>query len=294
MDKLVALIQSLGIAMPFYMVGDAYYATKKVIIPLLKSGQHLVTAVKSNAVAYEPVSATAIKKRGRPSLYGKKIKLKSLFDGHAAFTEAPSPIYGEKNVTLRYRSVDLLWRPIGRLVRFVAVIHPERGSKIFLSTDLTLPPLDIIQIYGVRFKIEVSFKQALHTVGIYSYHFWMAQMTPLSRGSGNQHLHRKSDEYREAVRRKMRAYACHIQTGIIAQGLLQILSVLHSQLVWACFGSWIRTVRPGIPPSEQVVATALRHGLPEFLTGNSKDSILAKFITEHIDLDRTEGLRLVA
>jgi hypothetical protein len=28
---------------------------------------------------------------------------------------------------LRYRVCDLIWRPAGRLVRFVAVIHPTRG-----------------------------------------------------------------------------------------------------------------------------------------------------------------------
>ena len=77
----------------------------------------------------------------------------------------------------------------------------------------------------MRFKIEVAFKQAVHTVGTYSYHFWMTAMTPITRRSGNQHLHRKSDTYRAQVRRKMRAYSCHLQTGVIAQGLLQMLSV---------------------------------------------------------------------
>jgi hypothetical protein len=195
---------------------------------------------------------------------------------------------------LRYRTVDLLWRPVGCLVRFVAVIHPHRGSKIFLATDLTLQPLDIIRLYGVRFKIEVAFKQAVHTVGTYSYHFWMAAMTPIPRRSGNQHLHRKSDSYRAQVQRKMRAYGCHIQTGVIAQGLLQMLSVLHSQMVWRCFGSWIRTIRPGIPPSEQVVAPALRHCLPEFLAAGNNTSALAKFINDRIDINRAEGLCLAA
>jgi hypothetical protein len=30
------------------------------------------------------------------------------------------------------------------------------------------------------------------------------------------------------------------------------------QRVWDDFGSWLRTIRPGIPPSELVVAAALR------------------------------------
>ena len=58
-------------------------------------------------------------------------------------TQAPSPVYGEKRVALAHRSVDLLWRPVGCLVRFVAVIHPHRGCRIFLFTDLSLHPLEI-------------------------------------------------------------------------------------------------------------------------------------------------------
>jgi hypothetical protein len=184
--------------------------------------------------------------------------------------------------------------PSVALVRLVAVVHPHRGSRIFLSTAPPLDPLAIIRLEGVRFKIEVSFKQAGQPVGIYSCHFWMGARPPITRRSGNQYLHHKSEAYRAQVRRKRRADMCCIQTGVIAQGLLQILSVLHSQMVWSCFGSWIRTIRPGIPPSEQVVGMALRHGLPELLAGGEKNSALAKFINERLDLDRTEGLRLAA
>jgi hypothetical protein len=73
-------------------------------------------------------------------------------------------------------------------------------------------------------------------------------MTPLRRVSGNQYLHRKSADYRNAVRRKIAAYPRHIQLGLIAQGLLQILSATKPNLVWQSFGSWIRTVRPGLAP----------------------------------------------
>ena len=163
-----------------------------------------------------------------------------------------------------------------------------------MSTDLNLSPLEIIRIYGWRFMIEVSFKQALRVVGAYAYHFWMSDMKPLRRVSGNQYLHRESDDYREAIRRKIDAYHRHIQLGLTAQGLLQMLSARRPKLVWRSYGSWLRTIRPGLAPSEQVVAIALRNTLPEFLAVGAKISILVKFIRDRLDLSRSEGIDLAA
>jgi len=296
LDKMILLLDSLGLNQPFYFVADAYYASGKIVRGLLAHGNHLVTRVKSNSVAYFPATPPPHlpRRRGRPAQYGKKIKVAALLKETDQLQQAPSPVYGEKCVILKFRTADLLWRPVGILVRFVVVLHPLRGAILLMCTDLTLSPLDIIRIYGLRFKIEVSFKQALHVIGAYAYHFWMAAMTPLRRVSGNQYLHHKSDDYRNAVRRKIAAYHRHIQLGLIAQGLLQILSATQPKLVWRSFGSWIRTVRPGLAPSEQVVAVALRNTLPEFLASTATTSILVKFIRDRLDLSRTEGTSLAA
>jgi len=297
LDKMILLVDSLAVSEPFYFVADAYYASGKIVRGMLAKGNHLITRVKSNAVAYSPPvtpGANKPKKRGRPKTYGDHIPIASLLCDDNAYSHANSPIYGETGVALRYRAVDLLWRPVGILVRFVIVRHPTRGSIFLMTTDLNLSPLDIIEIYGLRFKIEISFKQALRVIGTFAYHFWMAAMTPIRRKSGDQHLHMKSADYRHAVRRKLDAYHRHIQLGFIAQGLLQILSATVPELVWRSFGSWIRTIRPGIAPSEQVAAIALRNTLPEFLADGENTSIWTKFLRERIDLERMEGFRLIA
>jgi hypothetical protein len=295
LDKMVFLIESLEICEPFYFIADAYYATGKIVNNLIQKGNHLITLVKSNAVAYYPASQNSRnKRRGRPRIYGKKIKLKSLFDDPDTMQKASSPVYGEKRTQIRFRSVDLIWRPVGILVRFVVVIHPIRGKCILMCTDLGLPALEIIQLYGLRFKIELSFKQAIRVLGAYAYHFWMKTMKPIRRFSGDQYLHKKPQAYRQAVQRKIDTYHRYVQTALIAQGLLQYLSATFPQLVFSSFGSWFRTIRSDFAPSEHVAAIALRNSFPEFLSVSSQDSIFTKFLLDRIDMGRTEGLRLVA
>ena len=295
LDKMLGLLDILAIEAPFYFVADAYYAAGKMVSGLLEQGNHLVTRVKSNAVAYAPAPPKKGRKtRGRPKIYGKKTKLTSLLAHIKSMHQVPSPVYGECSVTLRYRVRDLLWRQAGRLVRFVAVIHPTRGACILMCTDTSLSAVDIIRLYGLRFKIEHSFKQATRQIGSFAYHFWMKDMIPLRYRNGNQYLHRKSADYRSRVKRKMRAYHTFIQAGVVAQGLLQYLAIVAPQLVWDSFGSWLRTIRPGIPPSELVVAKALRQTLPHFLLASAKSNSLTKFITERQDTQNMRIFRLAS
>jgi len=294
LDKMLSLLNIVAVSEPFYFVGDAYYAAGKMAEGLLQHGNHLITRVKSNAVAYEPYVAHGPKTRGRPRLYGQKIALKAVLNDTTGVQNTSSPVYGERDVILSYQVRDLMWRPTGRLARFVAVTHPSRGSCLLMSTDITLSAVDIIRLYGLRFKIEHTFKQAVRSIGTFAYHFWMKDMKPLRRGSGNQHLHRTSQKYRHDVERKMNAYHVFMQTGVVSQGLLQYLSAVAPTQVWNSFGSWLRTMRPGVAPSEFVVAGALRHTLPDFLLNNREQASIAKFIVEKQNLETMEMFGVAA
>jgi hypothetical protein len=221
------------------------------------------------------------------------VRLRNIWKQKHLFSTAHSPVYGETDVRLRYFIVDLRWRPVGKIVRFVFVEHPTRGRIVLMTTDTSLDALDVITIYGHRFKIEVSFKQALHTVGSYAYHFWMMDMKPSSRKSGNQYVHKESEDYRRLVLRKMDAYHRYVQLSCIAQGLLQHLSLNFRTLVWDYFGSWLRTMKPSAPPSEAVVRESLRSSLPEYLASIDDDHELKKFIVDNADINRCPPLQLV-
>lgn len=73
-----------------------------------------------------------------------------------------------------------------------------------------------------------------------------------------------------------------------------MLAILYPDTVWRRFGSWLRTVRPGVAPSEQVVALALRECLPEFIVGSRETNPLAKITSENLDVNRAEGFRLAS
>ncbi len=284
LDRLVLLFLPLAAALEaaVVLVADAYYASRKVMLPLLGAGHHLVTRARKNAVAFEPARHPPRRRRGRPRVYGPRVRLRDLLADAAAFTAVPSPVYGETDVTLAYRCVDLLWRPVGRLVRFVLVHHPLHGPIMLMCTDITMDPLDVIILYGYRFKIELSFRHAVRVLGTYAYHFWMMAMTPLRRVSGNQYMHHKSDRYRQQVRRKLAAYHTYVQLGCVAQGLLQYLAITCGTAVWHLFRSWLRTMHRDRPPSELVVAHALRGSLPEFLAAGPADPVLAKFLRRRL------------
>ena len=165
LDKLVGLLLALGGSAAFSLVAGASYASRKVALPRLGAGPHLITRLRSTASAFDAVAPSAPRRRGRPQRAGRKMKLRALFPQDAGFGSAPSPVDGERDVTVRSGSVDLRWRPLGQRARVVLVDHPTRGRLIRLSPALALDPLAILQLDGWRCKSEVGFKPAIPTVG---------------------------------------------------------------------------------------------------------------------------------
>ena len=52
LDKMLMLIDDLNLQENFIFLADAYYVSRKIVLPLLEKGNHLVSRVRKNAVAY--------------------------------------------------------------------------------------------------------------------------------------------------------------------------------------------------------------------------------------------------
>jgi len=157
---------------------DAYFAKASSFLAadraLTEDGQRqleIVTRGRDDTVGYTLPGPRPKGKRGAPRKYGERVVLWNLFSGINRFTEATLDLYGKPTKT-RYLCLDLIWRPLERMIRFV-VVDSDRGRMILMCSDLTLSPEDIITIFALRFKIETSFNEQKNDNGCFAYRFWV-------------------------------------------------------------------------------------------------------------------------
>jgi hypothetical protein len=279
-DKLMDLIFRLKISFGWYLVADAFYANKGVV-NLLPKNCHLISRVRHNAVAYAPALLPDKRNVGRPKKYGEKIILKSEFETGMQEIKIKTP--SKKVLDLKYKVLDLYWRPVTKKVRFILVSHSTKGKMILMGTDLSLCAKDMITAYIFRFKIEVSFYQQIHTLGAYSYRFWMKSLKPIKKRTKAIYPHKETEGYRQSIRKKLHAYHLYIHTGMIAQGLCQYLACTKIDMVFDNFKVFYRTISLTKSPSEKIVAKALKNTLFQFLVSIDSDSDYSKFIWKKLN-----------
>jgi hypothetical protein len=260
---LVTQMAQLGVAlMPkgSYAVLDAYYASRQVLVPFRKAGLHLISRGRSSTVAYSGFCPLPGKRPpGRPRKWGDSVKLKDLFAPIDACESAQVWLYGQLQ-TVYFQCFQFYWDEPQSFVLFVLTQLPNGKQIILLSSDPLLSGPEVIQAYGWRFKLELTFRTLLQLLGGFSYRFWLKAMSPTQRWPQPLELPEHSPEvFKQKVLAKVEAFERFVNLNAIALGLLQVLALEMSQSVWSHFPLWFRTLPSHGYPTEQVVRISLQH-----------------------------------
>ena len=248
-----------SIGEPVVAALDAYFSSESTWSTadntIMESGERLVeivTRAQTNTVAFHIPEPPKVKKRGRPRKYGKKVVLYDLFSDMSKFITTTMTMYG-KRTEVKYLCMDLLWRPVKKLVRFV-LVKTNNGYCVLMSTSLTLSPEDIIAIYALRFKIETSFDEQKNEVGSFAYHFWTTALPKRKRWS--KKIEQSSDpKLQKRIERAKQATDSFVCLCTIATGILSIIAFSHSRDIWKRYPGWLKTIRSAIPTIATVRAT---------------------------------------
>ena len=151
-----------------YIVGDNAY-TNGVIVKKLPENVHYLGRARMDAALY----ALPEKKKhgpGRPRVKGERVLApKQHAEDSAGWNSVTLSVYGHDEVTLQVKVFDAIWYRVsrGRQMRF-ALIRGWPGHEhddVLATTDLALSVEQIIELFCLRWSIEVTFHEVKDKLG---------------------------------------------------------------------------------------------------------------------------------
>lgn len=258
-----------------FLVLDAFFAVGPVFVAAAASGGalHIITRAKKNIVAHLPAQPSEPCRRGRRRIYGRKLKLMSLFETRPEQFQTAETVLYHKREPVRYLALELFWKPCKGLVRFI-LVESSHGRMILMCSDLRLEPLEVLRLYTSRVNIESLFSRLKHLLGGMAYHFWSKYLAPVSRRSRRAVKPEACAERPERIAATLEAIEKFMALHLTVLGSLQLLAAVCPAEVLQYAGCWLRT--PGAQlPSEFVGRIALRNMLQGYLSDFVKNRITA-------------------
>jgi hypothetical protein len=242
----------------------------------------IITKAKSNCKAYRKPHPSRVRKRGRRRRKGESVGVASLFTEKAdRFTRATVYMYGKKE-EVSYYCIDLLWgQKLYQELRFVLVKYKGKNS-ILVSTDLSLSPKRIIELYAYRFSIEELFREFKQQIGGFAYHFWskaVPKLNHFSKKGDADRLETVLDPHeRSLILSNIKAIEGFVLFASIAMGTLQMIALNGKSVRMAKKIRFLRTVSKKCP-SEGTVMYYVRKNIYSLLLQHP-DSFITHFIRE--------------
>ena len=278
------ITQSMGYSA--YLVLDAFFAVGPVFQTAAPyEGQlHILTRAKKNIVAYLDPPKPKKKKRGRPRKYGKKLKLISLFDTWSHKFQTVDVMLYRTMETVRYLTLDLLWRPTGSKLRFF-LIESSRGRIILMTSDPAMELRVAIKLYCRRVAIETLFDTLKNLLGGMQYHFWSKYLKASSRRPVKKEKQIPFSTRPDRTTNTLEAIEKFVAFQAIVLGTLQLLAYRFGAEIHAKAYCWLRTPCGEIP-SEFVTKTALSNIIRANLISFGKDLITQLILEKKKRVDK--------
>ena len=169
-SEMIALLASWMPDRTIRVVGDSEYAGKS-ISRNLPDRVHLTSRMVMNAALYDQPSKRRKGERGAPRKKGKRLPspVELAKSKKVRWTKTRATLYGRR-VRVWYKSCTAMWyNSAGRRpLRIVVVRDPSQRRKddCFFSTDLSLSPKAILELFAMRWPLEVAFYNAKQFLGL--------------------------------------------------------------------------------------------------------------------------------
>jgi len=152
-----------------HVLGDSAYGGKS-ISKELPDGMHLTSRMCMTAALYKKAPLRKKGQKGRSRVKGDRLPSpKKMAQSRSKWKRAEVNIYG-KVVPVLYKQIQALWYNSAgvRLLNIVVVRDPKgkRKDDCFFSTDLTLSAVGILELYAVRWSLEVAFRDIKQFLGM--------------------------------------------------------------------------------------------------------------------------------
>ena len=148
------------------VVADAYYAKAPFLNGLRARGIDVISRLRKDAVGWDDPEPPPPGKRGRRPRYGRKWTLASLLTAETPIRDRLT-LYGQLTAVV-FVVRDVWLRDVAQKVR-VVVLEGAKAPFILVSTDLRLSALQIIEIYGARFSLELTIRDLKQHFGLGDY-----------------------------------------------------------------------------------------------------------------------------
>jgi hypothetical protein len=178
------------------VVADSTYAVIDLLWRLtqLANPVYMVTRLRLDAALYEPAPPREPGQRGRPRLKGKRLPTlkRVLQDRKTEWTEViVRDWYGQGPTVVELASDTAVWYHSGKPpvpIRWVLIRDPEGKfkTKALLCTDLSATPVQIVEWFVCRWRVEVTFEEVRAHLGVETQRQWsdlaIARTTPALLG----------------------------------------------------------------------------------------------------------------